>query len=171
MSLDCNGVLTVTDSDNNRVQQFALAAPAATGCAAPLPVGNPPAPKLPTLPAPLGPQVSLRVLRTTGLVSTRTLPLRLGCDTTCTITATATVTPAAAPPKKHRRVTVALATVKLTLGAGDTKIARPTLSRANARRLVKALRGRRALDVNVQISATATTGEPAAVTKRLRATR
>ena len=68
-------------------------------------------------------------------------------------------------------MTVALATVKLTLGAGDTKIARPTLSRANARRLVKALRGRRALDVNVQISATATTGEPAAVTKRLRATR
>ena len=104
-------------------------------------------------------------------MSTRTLPLRVGCDTACTITATATATPAAAPPKKHRRVTVALATVKLTLGAGDTKIARPTLSRANARRLVKALRGRRALDVNVQISATAATGEPAAVTKRLRATR
>ena len=171
LSLDCNGVLTVTDSDNNRVQQFALTAPAATTCAAPIPVGNPPAPKLPTLPAPLGPQVTLRVLRSTGIVSTRTLPLRLGCDTTCTITAGATVTPAAAPPKRHRRVTVALATVKLTLGAGDTKIARPTLSRANARRLVKALRGRRALDVNVQISATATTGEPAAVTKRLRATR
>ena len=84
LSLDCNGVLTVTDSDNNRVQQFTLTAPASTTCAAPLPVGNPPAPKLPTLPAPLGPQVSLRVLRTTGLVSTRTLPLRLGCDTTCT---------------------------------------------------------------------------------------
>ena len=64
LSLDCNGVLTVTDSDNNRVQQFALTAPAATTCAAPIPVGNPPAPKLPTLPAPLGPQVTLRVLRT-----------------------------------------------------------------------------------------------------------
>ena len=63
VSLDCNGVLTVTDSDNNRVQQFALTAPASTTCAAPLPVGNPPAPKLPTLPAPLGPQVTLRVLR------------------------------------------------------------------------------------------------------------
>ena len=68
-------------------------------------------------------------------------------------------------------MTVALATVKLTLGAGETKIVRPTLSQANARRLAKALRGRRALEVNVQIAAKATTGEPAAVTKRLRATR
>ena len=134
-------------------------------------MGNPPAPKLPTLPAPIGPQVSLRVLRSTGLVATRNLPLRVGCDTTCTVTASATVTPAAAPPREHRRVTVTLATVKLTLGAGETKIVRPALSRLNARRLVKALRGRRALDVNVQISATATTGEPAAVTKRVRATR
>jgi hypothetical protein len=112
-----------------------------------------------------------RVLRSAGLVATRNLPLRVGCDTTCTVTATATVTPAASPPRKHRRVTVALAAVKLTLGAGETKIARPTLSRLNARRLVKALRGRRGLEVNVQIAAQAATGEPAAVTKRVKATR
>ena len=62
------GLLTVTDSDNNRVQQFALAAPASAPCAAPAPVGNPPPPKLPTLPAPVGPQVTLRVLRSAGLV-------------------------------------------------------------------------------------------------------
>ena len=171
VSIDCHGLLTVTDSDNNRVQQFALAAPAVAPCAAPIAVGNPPAPKLPTLPAPLGPQVTLRVLRSTGLVATRNLPLRVGCDTTCTVTATATVTPKAAPPRKHRRVTVALATVKLTLGAGDAKIVRPTLSKADARRLVKALRGRRGLEVNVQIAAQATTGEPAQVTKRVSATR
>ena len=47
--------------------------------------------------------MTLRVLRSTGLVATRNLPLRVGCDTTCTVTATATVTPAAAPPQKHRR--------------------------------------------------------------------
>jgi tripartite motif-containing protein 71 len=171
VSVDCQGTLTVTDTDNNRVQQFALAAPATTTCAEPVPVGTPPPPKLPTLPAPLGPQVTLRVLRSAGLVTTRTLPLRVGCDTTCTITATATVTPAATPPRKHRRVTVSLATVKLTLGAGETKIVRPALSKANARRLVKALRGRRSLEVNVQIAAKAATGEPSAVTKRVRATR
>ena len=86
----------------------------------------------------------------------------MGCDTTCTVTATATATPAAAPPRKQRRVTVALATVKLTLGAGDTKIVRPTLSQANARRLVKALRGRRGLEVNVQIAATGDDGRAGA---------
>jgi sugar lactone lactonase YvrE len=171
VSIDCRGTLTVTDTDNNRVQQFTLGAPAVTPCTAAQPIGNPPPPKLPTLPAPLGPQLSLRVLRATGLISTRTLPLRVGCDTRCTITATATVTPAAAPPRKRKRVTVTLATVKLTLGAGDTKIARPTLSKASAKRLAKALRGRRALEVNVQIAAKATTGEPSAVTKRVRATR
>ena len=115
VSVDCQGLLTVTDTDNNRVQQFTLAAPATAPCAAP-PHRHPPAPKLPTLPAPEGPQVTLRVLRSSGLVETRNLPLRVGCDTTRMVTATATVTPAAAPPRKHRRVTVALATAALTLG-------------------------------------------------------
>jgi tripartite motif-containing protein 71 len=171
VSVDCHGTLTVTDSSNNRVQQFTLAAPAVAPCAALGPVASPPPPKLPTLPAPLGPQVTLRVLRTTGLVSARNLPMRVGCDTACTVTATATVTPAASPPRKHRRVTVALATVKLTLPAGETKIVRPALSVKKARQLVKALRGRRVLKVNVQVAATATTGEPTTITKRLHATR
>jgi tripartite motif-containing protein 71 len=171
VSVDCYGLLTVTDSSNNRVQQFQLAAPAVPACATLPPVAQPPPPKLPTLPAPLGPQVSLRVLRTSGLVSARNLPLRVGCDTTCTLTATATATPTAAPPRKHKRVTVALATVKLKLAAGDTKIVRPALSRAKAGQLAKALRGHKGLRVNVQISATASTGEPTTVTKRLLATR
>jgi hypothetical protein len=171
VSIDCHGTLTVTDSSNNRVQQFALAAPAAPACAALPPVASPPPPKLPTLPAPLGPQVSLRVLRTAGLVSSRNLPLRVGCDTSCTLTATATATPAANPPRKHKRVTVALATVKLKLPAGETKIVRPALSLKKARELSKALRGRRGLKVNVQISAVAATGEPTTITKRVQATR
>jgi DNA-binding beta-propeller fold protein YncE len=171
VSIDCHGTLTVTDSSNNRVQQFALAAPAVAACAALPAVGNPPPPKLPTLPAPLGPQVSLRVLRTTSLVSARNLPMRVGCDTTCTVTATATATPAAKPPRKHRRVTVTLATIKLKLPAGETKILRPALSLKKARAISKALRGRRALKVNVQISAVAATGEPTTITKRLQVTR
>ena len=56
VSVDCRGMLTVTDSDNNRVQQFALAAPSVGAVRrARAPLGNPPAPKLPTLPEPLGP--------------------------------------------------------------------------------------------------------------------
>ena len=171
VSVDCTGTLTVTDGSNNRVQQFALAAPAAAPCAALPPVATPPPPKLPTLPAALGPQVALRVLRTTGLVATRTLPLRVGCDTTCTVTATATATPAASPPRRHRRVTVSLSTVKLALPAGETKILRPALSRKKARQLARALRGRRALKVTVQIAAAGTTGEPTTITRRLQARR
>jgi tripartite motif-containing protein 71 len=171
VSVDCYGLLTVTDSSNNRVQQFQLAAPSVPACATLPPVAQPPPPKLPTLPAPLGPQVSLRVLRTSRLISARNLPLRVGCDTMCTLTATATATPTAAPPRKHKRVTVALATVKLKLAAGDSKIVRPALSRTKARQLTKALRGHKGLRLNVQIVATASTGEPTNVTKRLLATR
>ena len=172
VSVDCHGLLTVTDSDNNRVQQFALAAPAVAPCAAPAPVGNPPPPKLPTLPAPLGPQVTLRVLRSAGLVATRNLPLRVGCDTTCTVTATATVTPTAAPPRKHRRVTVALATVKLTLGGRRVEDRAPHAVEGSTRAgWSRRCAGGAALEVNVQIAAQATTGEPAQVTKRVSATR
>ena len=172
LSLDCNGVLTVTDSDNNRVQQFTLTAPA-THDVRRAAAGRQPAGAEAPDPA-----------RAAGPAGDAARPAQrpASCRRARCRCAWAATRPARSPPprppppprrrrKKHRRVTVALATVKLTLGAGDTKIARPTLSRANARRLVKALRGRRALDVNVQISATATTGEPAAVTKRLRATR
>jgi tripartite motif-containing protein 71 len=133
-------------------------------------VATPPPPKLPTLPAPLGPQVSLRILRSTGLLSTRNLPMRVGCDTACTVTATATATPAASPPRKKRRVTVALAKVVIALPAGESKILRPALSKTKAQQLSKALRGRRAVKVNVQIEASATTGEPTTITKRLTAT-
>ena len=170
VSVDCYGTLTVTDSDNNRVQQFTLAAPAVAPCVGLPPIASPPPPKLPTLPAPLGPQVSLRVLRTTGLVTSRNLPLRVGCDTACALTATATVTPTATPPRHHKRVTVALALVKFNLPAGATTILRPALSKLNAQRLTKALRGKRGLLVNVQITASATTGEPTTITKRLTAT-
>ena len=72
VSVDCRGTLTVTDSDNNRVQQFTLAAPVTPPgslCAAlPLPA-RPAPPKLPTGPVPDGPQVDLRALRTTRILT------------------------------------------------------------------------------------------------------
>jgi streptogramin lyase len=167
VSVDCHGTLTVSDSDNNRVQQFALAGSAEAPCVALSPLATPPPPKLPTLPAPQGPLVTVRVLRDTALLTARNLPLRVGCDTTCTLTATATATPEAAPPRHHKRVTVALQTVKVKLDAGATKVVRPALSKKKARSLARALRGRKALKVNVQIEAAATTGEPTTITKRL----
>ncbi|HEV7806927.1 MAG TPA: NHL repeat-containing protein [Solirubrobacteraceae bacterium] len=167
VSVDCHGTLTVTDTQNNRVQQFALAAPPAASCAALGPIGNPPAPKLPTLPVPLGPQVSLRVLRSGGLFTSRVLPLRVGCDTVCTLTATGTATERAKPRKRKRAVSVSLREVKATVPAGETKVVRLTLSRRQVKRLRKAMGRRRGLTLTLQVLATAAAGAPAAVDRRL----
>jgi tripartite motif-containing protein 71 len=167
VSVSCNGTLTVTDSDNNRVQQFALAAPPAAACV-PLPaLGTPPPPKVPTLPAPLGPQLSFRALRATKLFTQRTLPVRIGCDTACTVTVSGTLTQRSKPRKGHRRASAKLGARKVALPAGDTKIVRLALSRTSVRQLRKALRGHRGLVAAIQVTATASAGEPSEITKRL----
>ncbi len=167
ISVDCRGTLTVTDTQNNRVQQFALAAPPAAACAALGPLGNPPPPKLPTLPTPLGPQVSVRVLRAGKLFSTRVLPLRVGCDTVCGVTATGTVTERNKPRGRKRAASVSLRRVKAKVAAGDSKIVRLTLSRAQVVRLRKAMKRRRGLTLTLQVVATAEVGAPTAVSRRL----
>jgi tripartite motif-containing protein 71 len=166
VSVDCHGILTVADTDNNRVQQFQLAAPSAVPCGALAPVGNPPPPKLPTLPEPVGPVLAVRPLRLTSVVGGG-LPVRVGCDTACTLTATATLTPRARPPKGRRAVTVATGPVKLNIGAGESAIVRLRLSAADERRLRRALRGRRGLVARVQLTATAAAGPPTVVDRRL----
>jgi tripartite motif-containing protein 71 len=168
VSIDCRGTLTVTDSDNNRVQQFALTAPAVAPCTALPALGHPPAPKLPTLPAPVGPQLTLRPLRTAGVLGRRGLPIRVGCDTGCRATATATLTPRAAPRRGRRAVTVSMRRVRRTIPAGESAVVRLSVSRAGARRLRRALRGRRGLVANLEISATAVAGQPTVRTERLR---
>jgi tripartite motif-containing protein 71 len=170
VSVDCRGTLTVTDSDNNRVQQFALVAPAVAPCVALPPLGNPPPPKLPTLPEPVGPQVAVRALRTTGVLTARNLPVRVGCDTACTLRATATLTPRARPRRGRRAVTVTLAQVTRDIAAGESGVIRLTVSRAQVRRLRRALRGRRGLVVRVQLTAAAAAGEPTTVERTLNVT-
>jgi tripartite motif-containing protein 71 len=170
VSVDCRGTLTVTDSANNRVQQFALAAAAAAPCAPLPPLGNPPPPKLPTLPEPVGPQVTLRALRTSGVITARNVPLRVGCDTACTLDVTATLTPRSRPPRGRRAVTVSLATVKRAIPAGESGVVRLALSDRDAARLRRALRGRRGLVARLQLTATAAAGEPTTVERTLSVT-
>jgi tripartite motif-containing protein 71 len=170
VSVSCNGTLTVTDSDNNRVEQFALTTPAASACGTLAALGTPPPPKLPTLPAPLGPQISFRALRTSRLFTARNLPVRVGCDTACVVTVTASLRQAAKPRRGHRRATARLSTRRATLPAGETRILRLALKASTARRLRRALRGRRGLLTTVQITATASAGEPTALTRRLQTT-
>jgi hypothetical protein len=159
----------VTDTKNNRVQQFALAAAAATPCVQLAPIANPPVPKLPTLPTPLGPQVSVRVLRATSLFGSRVLPLRVGCDTVCTMKATATLTERS-KPRKRKAVSVSLRPVTTKLPAGETKVLRLTLSRTQVARLRRALGKRKGLTLTLQLLATADAGDPTTVSRRQPAT-
>lgn len=173
VTVDCRGTVTVTDSDNNRVQQFAGAAPGAT-CAALPALGTPPPPKLPTLPAPDGPQVTLKAVRRAGVLRSRTLPLRTGCDTACKMTVTVKLTPRGKPAgrgkKRRRPVSVTTRRLTVALPAGETRVVRPRLSSRQVRGLRRALRGRRGLAASVQATATATVGAPTTVTQSLNVT-
>lgn len=167
--VDCHGVLTVTDTRNNRVQQFALAAPEAPPCVATTPLGNPPPPKAPTLPPPLGPELSVKILRATKLFTTRQLPLRVGCDTICTVVVTGTLTERNKPRKRKRAFSVSLRPAKVELAAGDSRIVRVRLTRTQVARLRRAMRARRALTLTLQVEATADAGEPTTVSRSLTA--
>jgi hypothetical protein len=59
--------------------------------------------------------------------------------------------------------------VTTKLPAGETKIVRLTLSRAQVKRLRRQMGRRRGLVVTLQVVATAAAGEPTAVSRRLTA--
>lgn len=179
VSVDCNGRLTVTDSENNRVTTLALAAPTPGVSCRPLgAIGGPPALKYPTLPEPLGPQLTVKILRKAGLLTARNLPVRVGCDTTCTLTASATLvqrgTPRTVGKGKKRKtikpVSILLGRQQLTIPAGTSKIVRLTVTKTQAAKLKKALAGRKGLDMTLQLEATAAAGPPTSQITRIQAT-
>jgi tripartite motif-containing protein 71 len=163
VAIDCHGLLTVGDSDNNRVQQFSVAAPGV--CAALPPVVNPPPPKLPTLPGPVAPQLTVNATRVRALFTTRALPLRVRCDVPCRISVTARVT-ARKAAKHHTKPTATLRFSAVSLPAAQARTIRPTLSASDMRRLRRALHGRRGLVADVRVTASARDSAPTVVTRR-----
>jgi DNA-binding beta-propeller fold protein YncE len=171
IAVDCNGKVTVSDTDNNRVQTYTLAAPAPGGLCNALPApAPPPALKFPTLPAPLGPVVTLRALRTSGLLTARNLPVRVGCDTTCKLTASVTIAQRAKPAKGKKPVSISVSLREQTIPAGTSRVVRFAFSRTSALKLRKALKGRKGLDVAVQVTAVAAAGQPTDQATRIMAT-
>jgi tripartite motif-containing protein 71 len=166
VAVDCRGVVSVTDVDNNRVHQFTLASPPAATCAELPPLAQPPPPKYPTLPPPDGPDVSLRALRTKSLLSTRNLPVRLGCDTACSVEAAVTLSPRAAPPRGRRAVRVTLR-ARARIPAGESRLLRFRLSARQASELRRGLRGLRGMNADVRLTARAAAGEPTELSQRL----
>lgn len=163
VSVACNGLVTVAEADNNRVQQFQFPA---TGACSTLPtITPPPNPILATQPDPVPPDVYLAPTRTSGILGVRQLPLRVRCDVRCRLTAVVTLT-----PRGKRTPAVKLSLAPQTLPAGNTVTVRPRLSVAGVRTLARALKGKRALTANVQVTATTTDTPPAVVTKKISVT-
>ncbi len=162
--MSCNGLLTVTDQGNNRVQQFALAAPAQTSCGVLPALGTPPPPKVPTLPPAPGPELTVKVLRRSSLLSQRNLPLRVRCDTVCTLKLTGTLSERSAPrpakgKKRRKPVSVDFLATTRELAAGQSGVIRARLSAKDVRTLRRALKRRRGLAATLQLSATSAAGE------------
>ncbi len=161
VSVACNGLVTVTDTDNNRVQQFAF--PPTSACA-PLPaVKNPPDPILYNQPQPLPPELTVRPTRTSGILAIRQFPLRVSSDLPAKIAVTVTLKPRAG----KRRPAVKLAFAAQQVAAGRTVTLRPRLSAAGVRTLRRALGSRRGLVAEVRVVATNADSSPGVVTQRL----
>jgi tripartite motif-containing protein 71 len=178
ISVDCNNRLTVADTENNRVSTFQLAAGASTGCGQLAAPAAAPVLRFPTLPEPLGPQLTVKILRKAGVLSARNLPVRIGCDTTCDLTATATIVQrgSARIIRKGKKKTVVkpvsidLPPIKVSIPAGTSRIVRLQISRAQAAKLRKALGRQKGLDVTLQLEATAAAGQPTSEAERIQAT-
>ncbi|MDA0180678.1 NHL repeat-containing protein [Solirubrobacter phytolaccae] len=163
ISVSCNGTVTVAEADNNRLQQFQVPP---TGACASLPaITPPPNPILATQPDPVPPEVFLEPTRTSGILGVRQFPLRVRCDVRCRITAVVTLT-----PRGKKKPAVKLAFTPQTLPAGNTVTVRPRLSQAGVRSLARALKGKRALTADVQVTATTTDTSPRVVTRRINVT-
>lgn len=163
ISVDCNGLVTVAEADNNRIQQFQL--PPTAACAALPAITPPPNPILATQPDPVPPEVYLQPTRTSGILGIRQFPLRVRCDVRCKVTAVVTLS-----PRGKSKPAVKLSFTPQTLPAGSTATVRPRLSVAQVRTLARALKGKRALTANVQVTATTTDTPPRVVTRRVNVT-
>ncbi|MBE2315195.1 SMP-30/gluconolactonase/LRE family protein [Solirubrobacter sp. CPCC 204708] len=160
ISVSCNGLVTVSEADNNRVQQFQL--PATGGCGSLPAITPPPNPILATQPDPVPPEVFLEPTRTSGILGIRQFPLRVRCDVRCRLTAVVTLT-----PRGKKSPAVKLAFTPQTLPAGNTVTIRPRLSVAGVRSLARALKGKRALTATVQVTASTEDSSPTTVTRRV----
>jgi DNA-binding beta-propeller fold protein YncE len=162
VSVACNGLVTVSDADNNRVQQFQTGF--GSGACASLPaITPPPDPILATQPDPVPPELLVQATRTSGLLAIRQFPLKVRADTPVRLAIEATLRPRSG----KSRPTVRLSFSPISLPAGKTVTVRPRLSVAGVRRLAKALKGKRGLVAEYAVTASTEDSAPTLITRRL----
>ncbi len=84
IALGCAGDVYVADTNNNRVERFVLQAPAGSGCVSA--AAWPP-------PLDVAPVLSVKLPRSSGVLSRRALALTVACERGCKVLASATLTP------------------------------------------------------------------------------
>jgi tripartite motif-containing protein 71 len=166
VAVDCAGTVTVADTDNNRLQQLAGAAPA-TGCATPLPVSTEPAPVVttPPPPPPAPPQLTVRSARTRHALTPLGITVHATCDVACRLRAAGTVVPLRT--HRGRPLLVRLRAAARTLSAGRRATIRFVVPRRRLPALRRALRGHVGLVAQLQLTASVAGAPPTLVTKRL----
>lgn len=174
IAADCNGRLTVSDTRNNIVREFTLANPAVSPCVALPAPAQPPALQYPTLPAPDGPLITARALRTRFLLGSG-VALRARCDTLCTLTASATLTQVGRPAKRkgasQRRVSIQLRPTVVRLAAGGSKALVLKPAATDAAKLRRALGRNRRVVASIVLSAVGDAGEPTSTSIEIQGTR
>ena len=167
VALDCHGAATVTDTDNNRLQELALQAPAPAPCAALPPVASAPPPIVttPPPPPPAPPHLRVRSARPAGVLARRGVTVAVTCDVRCTVAATGTLAPRVV--RRGRTLAVHLRPTTRKLPAGKRRVVRLTLPRKRVHALQRALRRRRGLVAQVQLTASVPGAPPTVVTRRL----
>ena len=146
-SVDCNGLVTVADADNNRVQRSSSRpARRARRCRRSRTRRTR---SSTTSREPLPPEVSVRPTRTTGILAIRQFPLRISSDLPCEFAIPVTL----APRSGKRRAGRADDVLAAVLPAGRTVTYRPRLSTAGVRTLRRALGSRRGLVAEIRVVA------------------
>jgi hypothetical protein len=160
ISVDCRGVVTVADTDNNRVQGF-QAAPAGA-CGALPAVQSPPDPVLPTQPKPVPPELTVSPAGTKGIFGTRSLKLRVRCDIPCTVSISGTLRDRKTR-KKGKTPSTPVRFKSRSIPAGKLTV---VTARVDISGLRKKMHGRRGMIADLRISAAASDSAPTAVTRR-----
>ncbi len=144
LAVGCEGSVYVADTNNNRIERFEPQNRTGTGCV--------PASAWPP-PLDVAPVLTVKLLRSRGVLARRSLALSVSCRRGCKVLVTATLAPAA-----RRRHAVRLPALARGLPAARTGHLSLRISAAALRRLRRDLGARRGVRANVTILARGPTG-------------
>jgi tripartite motif-containing protein 71 len=157
LAVGCEGDVYVADTNNNRVERFEPGTRAGAGCVST--TAWPP-------PLDVAPVLSVKLLRSGGVLAQRALTMAISCQRGCKVLVTATLAPSSRRGRAVRLLSVARGLPKARTGHVRLRISHAGLSRLRA-----ALGQRRGLRASVRILAVGPTGRRTTVQRSYLVTR